>query len=52
VSAQHLADQQVNQLREKGAGDLLQKVREKGCLLCGGKLRPSDYDRLPRSPLG
>jgi hypothetical protein len=44
----HLADQQLYQLLEKVDSDLLQKARQEGCLLCGGKLHRSDYERKPR----
>ena len=44
----HLADQQVYQLLEKVDADLTEEARLKGCLLCGGKLHRSDYDRKPR----
>jgi hypothetical protein len=44
----HLADQQVYQLLEKVDGDLTEEARQQGCLLCGGKLHRSDYDRKPR----
>ena len=44
----HLADQQVYQLLEKVDGDLTEEARRQGCLLCGGQLHRSDYDRKPR----
>ena len=44
----HLADQQLYQLLDVVDADLLQQAREKGCLLCGGRLHRSDYDRKPR----
>ena len=44
----HLADQELFQLFEKVDVDLLEIARAKGCLLCGGKLHRSDYDRKPR----
>ena len=44
----HLADQEVFQLLEKVDSDLTEETRLKGCLLCGGKLHRSDYDRKPR----
>ena len=44
----HLADQQLSQLLEKVDTDLREEARAKGCLLCGGKLHRSDYDRKPR----
>src|SRR5216684_3106454 len=44
----HLADQQLYQLLDIVDVDLLQQAREKGCLLCGGRLHRSDYDRKPR----
>lgn len=44
----HLADQQLPQLLEKVDTDLTEEARSKGCLLCGGKLHRSDYDRKPR----
>jgi hypothetical protein len=47
----HLADQQVDQLLEKVDADLTEEARLKGCLLCGGKLHRSDYDRKPREDL-
>jgi len=44
----HLADQELFQLQEKVDADLTEEARLKGCLLCGGKLHRSDYDRKPR----
>ena len=44
----HLADQRLFQLQEKVDEDLLEKARQQGCLLCGGVLHRSDYDRKPR----
>lgn len=44
----HLADQKLFQLLEQIDIDLLQEARSKGCLLCGGTLHRSDYDRKPR----
>ena len=44
----HLADQKLSQLLEKIDTDVLDGVRSKGCLLCGGKLHRSDYERKPR----
>jgi len=44
----HLADQQLYQLLDIVDVDLLRQAREKGCLLCGGRLHRSDYDRKPR----
>jgi len=44
----HLADQEIFQLLEKVDADLTRETRLKGCLLCGGKLHRSDYDRKPR----
>ncbi len=44
----HLADQELFQLLEKVDADLVVEARSKGCLLCGGKLHRSDYDRKPR----
>jgi hypothetical protein len=44
----HLADQRLFQLQEKVDEDLLEKARQQGCLLCGGRLHRSDYDRKPR----
>ena len=44
----HLADQELFQLQEKVDADLIEAARLKGCLLCGGKLHRSDYDRKPR----
>jgi hypothetical protein len=44
----HLADQELFQLLEKVDADLIEETRSKGCLLCGGKLHRSDYDRKPR----
>lgn len=44
----HLADQQLYQLLDIVDVDLLQQARERGCLLCGGRLHRSDYDRKPR----
>jgi len=44
----HLADEQLYQLLDIVDVDLLQQAREKGCLLCGGRLHRSDYDRKPR----
>jgi len=44
----HLADQEVFQLLEKVDGDLTEEARAQGCLLCGGKLYRSDYERKPR----
>jgi hypothetical protein len=44
----HLAHQEIFQLLEKVDSDLTQETRLKGCLLCGGKLHRSDYDRKPR----
>ena len=44
----HLADQELFQLLEKVDADLTAGARSKGCLLCGGKLHRSDYDRKPR----
>jgi hypothetical protein len=44
----HLADQKLFQLAEKIDIDLTEEARSKGCLLCGGTLHRSDYDRKPR----
>jgi len=44
----HLADEELFQLLEKVDADLTEEARSKGCLLCGGKLHRSDYDRKPR----
>jgi hypothetical protein len=44
----HLADQHLFQLLEKVDADLMEKARQEGCLLCGGALHRSDYDRKPR----
>jgi hypothetical protein len=44
----HLADEQIFQLLEKVDADLTEQARAKGCLLCGGKLHRSDYERKPR----
>ena len=44
----HLADPHLPQLLEKVDTDLTEQARSKGCLLCGGKLHRSDYDRKPR----
>ncbi len=44
----HLADQKLFQLVEKIDIDLTEEARSKGCLLCGGALHRSDYDRKPR----
>jgi len=44
----HLADQELFQLQEKVDADLTEEARSKGCLLCGGKLHRSDYERKPR----
>ena len=44
----HLADQELFQLLEIVDADLTEQARAKGCLLCGGKLHRSDYDRKPR----
>jgi hypothetical protein len=44
----HLADQELFQLLEKVDTDLFEEARSKGCLLCGGKLHRSDYERKPR----
>jgi hypothetical protein len=44
----HLADQKLFQLAEKIDIDLTEEVRSKGCLLCGGTLHRSDYERKPR----
>jgi hypothetical protein len=44
----HLADQYLFELQEKIDTDLTEKVREGGCLLCGGALHRSDYVRKPR----
>ena len=44
----HLADQELFQLQEKVDADLTEAARLKGCLLCGGRLHRSDYDRKPR----
>ena len=44
----HLADQHLYQLLEKVDADLTEKARQEGCLLCGGTLHRSDYDRKPR----
>jgi hypothetical protein len=45
---ERLADQELFQLLEKVDGDLLAEARSKGCLVCGGKLHRSDYERKPR----
>ena len=45
---EHLADQGLAQLLEKVDTDLVLEARLKGCLLCGGKLHRSDYERKPR----
>jgi len=44
----HLADQKLFQLLEKVDTDVIEEARAKGCLLCGGKLHRSDYERKPR----
>ena len=44
----YLADQELFQILEKVDADLTEAARSKGCLLCGGKLHRSDYDRKPR----
>jgi hypothetical protein len=44
----HLADQKLFQLVEKIDIDLTEEARSKGCLLCGGMLHRSDYERKPR----
>ena len=44
----HLADQKLFQLVEKIDIDLTEEARSQGCLLCGGKLHRSDYERKPR----
>ena len=44
----HLADPKLFQLLEEIDTDVVEEVRSKGCLLCGGKLHRSDYDRKPR----
>jgi hypothetical protein len=44
----YLADQKLLQLAEKIDIDLTEEARSKGCLLCGGALHRSDYDRKPR----
>ena len=44
----HLADQQVYQLLEGVDAESTEKVRQQGCVHCGGKLHRSDYDRKPR----
>jgi hypothetical protein len=44
----HLADQELFQLQEKVDADLTEEARSNGCLLCGGKLHRSDYQRKPR----
>lgn len=44
----HLADQELFQLLEKVDADLLAEARFRGCLLCGGTLHRSDYERKPR----
>jgi len=44
----HLAAEELFQLLEKVDADLTEEARAKGCLLCGGKLHRSDYDRKPR----
>jgi hypothetical protein len=43
----HLTDQHLNQLLEKVDADLTEKARQEGCLLCGGTLHRSDYERKP-----
>jgi len=44
----HLADQKLFQLVEKIDIDLTEEARSIGCLLCGGTLHRSDYERKPR----
>ena len=44
----HLADQELFHFLEEVDADLTEETRSKGCLLCGGKLHRSDYDRKPR----
>jgi hypothetical protein len=44
----HLADQQIYPLLETVDADLTEEARQHGCVLCGGKLHRSDYDRKPR----
>jgi hypothetical protein len=44
----HLADQKLFQLLEKVDADLTAEARSKGCLLCGGPMHRSDYERKPR----
>src|SRR3569832_2162875 len=46
---EHLADQGLAQLLEKVDTDLVEEAQFNGCLLCGGKLHRSDYERKPRS---
>jgi hypothetical protein len=43
-----LANPQLHLLLEKVDSDLAQKVREGGCLHCGGKLHSAPYKRKPR----
>ena len=44
----HLADQKLFQLLERVDTELIEEAQANGCLLCGGKLHRSDYERKPR----
>lgn len=44
----YLADQHLHQLFEKVDSDIAEKVRQRGCLHCPGKLHRADYERKPR----
>jgi hypothetical protein len=44
----YLADQELPQLLKKVDTDLAEKVRQGGCLHCGGKLHRAQYRRKPR----
>jgi hypothetical protein len=44
----HLVDQHLCQLLEKVDVDSTEHARQGGCLICGGALHRSDYDRKPR----
>jgi len=49
VGQNDLANPQLPPYLRKVDADLAQSVRQRGCLLCGGKLHRANYQRKPRS---
>lgn len=49
VGPHDLANPQLAQLLAKVDADLAERIRQGGCVHCGGKLHRADYERKPRS---